>query len=321
MNSEELIAKIKAEQTAPSAEKSSASADANPQPSATAGNSAPTSATQETSEPKPSSSQSSEPQKNVNAATPQEKRDFAFRRRLEKHDAELRAKFEADAKKRDEEWEAKLKALESKLPKEAPKTIKDFANADEYVQYLAKQQSDAAIAKYKSEIAEKQKEIDEEAKKREDAEREQTEILNAFQSYANTAFGGDEQKLTTFYAKVRKANEHGLGAILDADPVSSKFLLGSPDGVKVLEAIIDDVNNAKRIFGKRDPLDRALELRAMARELATPAQQTLNLEQPKAQKLPNVGTPGAGGNPGRKDIFKSRDSLRDYLKKRELRYR
>lgn len=257
----------------------------------------------------------------MNAATPQEKRDFAFRRRLEKHDAELRAKFEADAKKRDEEWEAKLKALESKLPKEAPKTIKDFENADEYVQYLAKQQSDAAIAKYKSEIAEKQKEIDEEAKKREDAEREQTEILNAFQSYANTAFGGDEQKLTTFYAKVRKANEHGLGAILDADPVSSKFLLGSPDGVKVLEAIIDDVNNAKRIFGKRDPLDRALELRAMARELATPAQQTLNLEQPKAQKLPNVGTPGAGGNPGRTDIFKSRDSLRDYLKKRELRYR
>lgn len=260
----------------------------------------------------------------MNAATPQEKRDFAFRRRLEKHDAELRAKFEADAKKRDEEWEAKLKAIESKIPKEAPKTIKDFENADEYVQYLAKQQSDAAIAKYKSELAEKQKEIDEEAKKREEAEREQTETLNAFQSYANTAFCGDEQKLTTFYAKVRKANEHGLGAILDADPISSKFLLGSPDGVKVLEAIIDDVNNAKRIFGKRDPLDRALELRAMARELATPTQQTqqtLNIEQPKPKKLPNVGTPGAGGNPGRTDIFKSRESLRDYLKKRELRYR
>lgn len=257
----------------------------------------------------------------MNAATPQEKRDFAFRRRLEKHEAELRAKFEADAKKRDKEWEAKLKALESKLPKEAPKTIKDFATADEYVQYLAKQQSDAAIAKYKSELAEKQKASDEEAKKREDAEREQNETLNAFQNYASTAFGGDEQKLTTFYAKVRKANEHGLGAILDADPVSSRFLLGSPDGVKVLEAIIDDVNNAKRIFGKRDPLDRALELRAMARELATPAQQTLNLEQPKVQKLPNVGTPGAGGNPGRTDIFKSRESLRDYLKKRELRYR
>ena len=257
----------------------------------------------------------------MNAATQQEKRDFAFRRRLEKHEAELRAKFEAETKKRDEEWEAKLKALESKLPKEAPKTIKDFANADEYVEYLAQKKSEEALAKYKNELAEKQKASDEEAKKREDAEREQTETLNAFQSYANTAFGGDEQKLTTFYAKVRKANEHGLGAILDADPVSSKFLLGSPDGVKVLEAIIDDVNNAKRIFGKRDPLDRALELRAMARELATPAQQTLNFEQPKVQKLPNVGTPGAGGNPGRTDIFKSRDSLRDYLKKRELRYR
>lgn len=321
MNSEELIAKIKKEQTAPSTEKSSASAEANPPPSATAGSSAPTSATQETSEPKPSNAPSSEPPKNVNAATQQEKRDFAFRRRLEKHEAELRAKFEAETKKRDEEWEAKLKALESKLPKEAPKTIKDFANADEYVEYLAQKKSEEALAKYKNELAEKQKASDEEAKKREDAEREQTETLNAFQSYANTAFGGDEQKLTTFYAKVRKANEHGLGAILDADPVSSKFLLGSPDGVKVLEAIIDDVNNAKRIFGKRDPLDRALELRAMARELATPAQQTLNFEQPKVQKLPNVGTPGAGGNPGRTDIFKSRDSLRDYLKKRELRYR
>lgn len=260
----------------------------------------------------------------MNAATPQEKRDFAFRRRLEKHEAELRAKFEAETKKRDEEWEAKLKALEAKLPKEAPKTIKDFANADEYVEYLAQKKSDEAIAKYKSELAEKQKASDEEAKKQAEAEREQTETLNAFQSYASTAFGGDEQKLATFYAKVRKANEHGLGAILDADPVSSKFLLGSPDGVKVLEAIIDDVNNAKRIFGKRDPLDRALELRAMARELATPAQpvqQTLNLDQPKPQKIPNVGTPGAGGNPGRTDIFKSRESLRDYLKKRELRYR
>lgn len=216
----------------------------------------------------------------------EEKAEHAFKRQLskqkEKHEAEIKDLKDSFQKQLDD-FKASLK------PPEPKKTRKDFpldkGGDDEYIKYLAKEGMKEAQAEQK---AADEKAAAEQAEKDKAAKEEQErydESIKSFSVNARAAFNTQET-FDAFSKKVNLALDNGLGELLDQVTTLRDFVFRNPEGPVVLNAMLSDPNNFKRVMTQTDPTMMIIA----AHELATEARKPAPAEPPK---VPHMGKPGA----------------------------
>lgn len=217
----------------------------------------------------------------------EEKAEHAFKRQLskqkEKHEAEIKDLKDSFQKQLDD-FKASLKQPEPK------KTRKDFpldkGGDDEYIKYLAKEGMKEAQAEQK---AADEKAAAEQAEKDKAAKEEQErydEMTKTFSVNARSAFNTPET-FDAFSKKVNLALDNGLGELLDQVTTLRDFVFRNPEGPVVLNAMLSDPNNFKRVMTQTDPTMMIIA----AHELATEARKPAPAAEPP--KVPHMGKPGA----------------------------
>lgn len=239
-----------------------------------------------------------------------------IRKRLEKQSK----KYEEALAEKDARYDELKKELEElkkvAQPKPVMKNRGDFEHDEDYVAYLTRQQ----IAEVDAEKAKAKAEADaKEAERKAAEEKEQAEIRERqtrFLANIDECFDGDEK--TEFLKRVQHANSKGLGTLLDACPIATEYLLGSPKGPMVLHKVLNDAETFKRVFPVRgiSPLDQYSELKAIEREIisakSAPAVDPTPSVAVAKPKLGRPGVQGQGGTMG--DPMADPKSRRDYVR-------
>ena len=240
-----------------------------------------------------------------------------IRKRLEKQSK----KYEEAIAEKDARYDELKKEMEElkkiAQPKPVMKNRGDFEHDEDYVAYLTRQQ----IAEVDAEKAKAKAEADaKEAERKAAEEKEQTEIRERqtrFLANIDECFEGDEK--SEFIKRVQHANSKGLGTLLDACPIATEYLLGSPKGPMVLQKVLNDAETFKRVFPVRgiSPLDQYSELKAIEREIvaakSAPAVDPTPSVVVAKPKLGRPGVQGQGGTGG--DPMADPKSRRDYVRK------
>ena len=243
--------------------------------------------------------------------------EFSFRRKIEK----MNKKHADDIAERDAKYNELLKKFEelekSVAPKDEAKTREQFANDDEYIDYLTERRVNKILAERDGKDAERRAKEAEEQKKAKEAEAELAESQQKWLGHVDKCFGEDEQRKQKFLTKIQYASRNGLGEILDACPVASDFLMNNPNGPKVFEKMLNDKDTFVRVFNESaGPLDIYYELRNIERELSAD-QQKVGTAPQKRQTMPNIGKPGKQAGGGSKpDIFSDRDAMLNFIRSR-----
>lgn len=240
-----------------------------------------------------------------------------IRKRLEKQSK----KYEEALAEKDARYDELKKELEElkkvAQPKPVVKNRGDFEHDEDYVAYLTRQQ----IAEVDAEKAKAKAEADaKEAERKAAEDKEQAEIRERqtrFLANIDECFEGDEK--SEFLKRVQHANSKGLGTLLDACPIATEYLLGSPKGPMVLQKVLNDAETFKRVFPVRgiSPLDQYSELKAIEREIiaakSAPAVDPTPSVVVAKPKLGRPGVQGQGGTMG--DPMADPKSRRDYMRK------
>lgn len=243
--------------------------------------------------------------------------EFSFRRKIDK----MNRKHADDIAERDAKYNELLKQFEelkkSVAPKDEAKTREQFANDDEYIDYLTERRVNKILAERDGKDAERRAKEAEEQKKAKEAEAELVESQQKWLGHVDKCFGEDEQRKQKFLSKIQYASRNGLGEILDACPVASDFLMNNPNGPKVFEKMLNDKDTFVRVFNESaGPLDIYYELRNIERELSADQQNGVAATQ-KRQTMPNIGKPGKQAGGGSKpDIFSDRDAMINFIRSR-----
>lgn len=240
-----------------------------------------------------------------------------IRKRLEKQSK----KYEEALAEKDARYDELKKELEElkkvAQPKPVVKNRGDFEHDEDYVAYLTRQQ----IAEVDAEKAKAKAEADaKEAERKAAEDKEQAEIRERqtrFLANIDECFEGDEK--SEFVKRVQHANSKGLGTLLDACPIATEYLLGSPKGPLVLQKVLNDAETFKRVFPVRgiSPLDQYSELKAIEREIiATKSAPAVDPTPSVAVAKPKLGRPGVQGQGGTMgDPMADPKSRRDYMRK------
>jgi hypothetical protein len=240
-----------------------------------------------------------------------------IRKRLEKQSK----KYEEALAEKDAKYDELKKELEElkkvAQPKPVVKNRGDFEHDEDYVAYLTRQQ----IAEVDAEKAKAKAEADaKEAERKAAEEKEQADIRERqtrFLANIDECFEGDEK--IEFLKRIQHANSKGLGTLLDACPIATEYLLGSPKGPLVFQKVLNDAETFKRIFPVRgiSPLDQYSELKAIEREIifakSAPAVDPTPSVAVAKPKLGRPGVQGQGGTMG--DPMADPKSRRDYMRK------
>lgn len=256
------------------------------------------------------------PQKKPSEYTPEERAQFAFNRQLakerQKHQAELE-EIKANFQKQIDELKKSAK------PSEPKKTRADFENDDQFIDYLVQQRYEKERAADAEERAKQQAEQARQQAEKDEAQRMLEAEQQAWLSNVDSAFREDAKGKQAFLSRLQTCMDKGLGAVLDACPTASEFLLRSAGGPKVLAHLINDRAAFERVFNERStPLDSYYELRQIEAELKaqqTAAPQPTPASQSAApQNFPHLGKPGKGGNATEPDIFSDEKAMRSFLR-------
>lgn len=239
-----------------------------------------------------------------------------IRKRLEKQSK----KYEEALAEKDARYDELKKELEElkkvAQPKPVVKNRGDFEHDEDYVAYLTRQQ----IAEVDAEKAKAKAEADaKEAERKAAEDKEQAEIRERqtrFLANIDECFEGDEK--SEFLKRVQHANSKGLGTLLDACPIATEYLLGSPKGPMVLQKVLNDAETFKRVFPVRgiSPLDQYSELKAIEREIiAAKSAPAVDPPPSVAVAKPKLGRPGVQGQGGTMgDPMADPKSRRDYVR-------
>ena len=174
--------------------------------------------------------------------TPEEKAQYAFRKRLDRANRKYEAQI-AELKKQIE--------LLSK-PQTKAKTRADFANDEEYVRdYFGNMISDAFTKK------------EEEYRKREEMANAQAQVMESFANQVTRDFGSIEEYNTV----VENSLESGLGELIETNPIVKDFIKQSDCSAKVLYALATDQNAVNRIFGSKTEWDMFYNLKRLEESL------------------------------------------------------
>ena len=243
--------------------------------------------------------------------------EFSFRRKLEK----ASRKHAEDLAERDKKYNELLAQFEelkkTVAPKETPKKREDFANDDEYIDYLTEQRVNKILAERDGKDAERRAKEAEETKKAKEQEAELVEAQQRWLGHVDKCFGDDKERAQKFLTKIQYANRNGLGEILEACPVASDFLMNHQNGPKVFEKLLNEKETFLRVFSENaSPLDIYYELRSIERELNAQPPQGAGTQPPK-QTMPKIGKPGKQAGAGTKpDIFSDNDAMLSFIRSR-----
>ena len=193
---------------------------------------------------------------------------------------------------------------------------------------LTQQQIDASDAKK----AETQRQKDAElAKQRQEQELEEQNI-RARQERFNTNVANsftDPEERKDFLQRVQFVASKGFGDLLDANPAASEYLLGSPNGPRVLNKIIRSKEEFNRVFPVTgiSSLEQFYELKRIENDIARERMEAQQRQQ--AEQVPErlrdlaprnpapavrLGKPGAQGQAGG-DPMSDPKARRDYVRK------
>ena len=254
----------------------------------------------EQDQPAPEPEKASEPEPTKDAVMDEiDNTNSIIRKRLEKQSK----KYEEALAEKDARYDELKKELEElkkvAQPKPVVKNRGDFEHDEDYVAYLTRQQ----IAEVDAEKAKAKAEADaKEAERKAAEEKEQAEIRERqtrFLANIDECFEGDEK--SEFLKRVQHANSKGLGTLLDACPIATEYLLGSPKGPIVLQKVLNDAETFKRVFPVRgiSPLDQYSELKAIEREIiAAKSAPAVDPTPSVAVAKPKLGRPGVQGQGG-----------------------
>lgn len=272
----------------------------------------------EQDQPEPEPEKAPEPEPTKDAVMDEiDNTNSIIRKRLEKQSK----KYEEALAEKDARYDELKKELEElkkvAQPKPVVKNRGDFEHDEDYVAYLTRQQ----IAEVDAEKAKAKAEADaKEAERKAAEEKEQAEIRERqtrFLANIDECFEGDEK--SEFLKRVQHANSKGLGTLLDACPIATEYLLGSPKGPMVLQKVLNDAETFKRVFPVRgiSPLDQYSELKSIEREIvAAKSAPAVDPTPSVAVAKPKLGRPGVQGQGGTMgDPMADPKSRRDYMRK------
>ena len=257
-----------------------------------------------------------------------EKNNAYIRKRL----ASQAQKYEGQMKAMNDEWQKKFDDLAKQVASQKPAPVqltRDMFTTDEqFVAALTQQQIDASDAKK----AETQRQKDAElAKQRQEQELEEQNIRarqERFNMNVANSFTDPEER-RTFLQRVQFVASKGFGELLDANPAASEYLLGSPNGPRVLNKIINSKEEFNRVFPVQgiSSLEQFYELKRIEGDLARERMEAQQRQQ--AEQVPEklrdlaprnpapavrLGKPGAQGQAGG-DPMSDPKARRDYIRK------
>lgn len=239
-------------------------------------------------EDKPADEDKAKP--DLSQLTKEQKAEHAFKRQLSKQ----KEKHEAEIKDLKDSFQKQFDDLKNSLKQPEPvKTRKDFpldkGGDDAYIAYLTQQGVEKALAEKAAKdakAAEEQAAKDEEARK--EAEHNQ-EMTQSFAANSRAAFNTPES-FNAFSKKVQLAIDNGLGELLDQVTVLRDFVFRNPEGPIVLDKMLSDPNNFRRVMTQTDPTMMIIAAHELASEgKAAPVPAPAN-EPPK---VPHMGKPGS----------------------------
>lgn len=251
---------------------------------------------------------------------PLSRAEFSFRRKLEK----ANRRHEADLAERDKKYNELLAQFEelkkTVAPKDTPKTRGDFANDEEYIDYLTELRVKKILADRDGKEAERRAKEAEEQKTAKAQEAELVEAQQRWLGHVDKCFAGDDDRKNKFLTKIQYAVKNGFGEILDNCPPASDFLMNHPNGPKVFEKLLNEKETFLRVFSENaSPLDIYYELRSIERELNAQPPQGAGAQSPapKPQTMPKLGKPGKQAGAGTKpDIFSDHDAMVSFIRSR-----
>ena len=240
-------------------------------------------------------------------------------RQAEKYNKELadRDATIAELKKQFEEFKA------ANQPGPKVLTRDQFKTDEEFVAALTQQQIDADRAR-QEELRKEQEAKDAEA--RAVQEQEAAEIKQRQDRFLNNVdycFGNPEEK-KQFMGTVKTYLGKGLGDLLDACPIASDYLLGSPRGPKVLNRLLTDKEAFVKVFDPKGitPMEQFYALKEMEKEIygaPSPAMETppapAEAKPAPARKAPAYGKPGAQGGGRSADVYTDPKARRDEVRR------
>lgn len=257
-----------------------------------------------------------------------EQANSIIRRRLEKQankfNSQLAEKDEIIAKMRQEFEEFK------KTVPQAPKkelTREQFDNDIDFVKALTQSQIDAdRKSREEAEAAARAEREKADAAAREEQEKAEEDMRQRQERFQRNVAGcfGVEEERKQFMDKVSRYTGKGLAQLLDACPVASDYLLGSPKGPRVLDRLLTDIDAFNRVFDPQGitPMDQYYELKAIEKEIygkasmdIPPAPEPAPEPAPARKPLPRYGKPGAQGGGRSADVFTDPKARRDEVRR------
>jgi hypothetical protein len=243
--------------------------------------------------------------------------EFSFKRKLDK----MSKRHAEELAERDAKYNEMLKQFEelkkSVTATDKPKTREQFANDDEYIDYITEQRVKKILAERDGKDAERRAKEAEEQKKAKEQEAEIAEQQQRWLGHVDKCFGEDKERAQKFLSKIQYANRNGLGEILDSCPVASDYLMNNPNGPKVFEKMLEDPQVFRRVFNpqRTSPMAIYWELKQVEQEIST-APSPNGAPAPAPKPIPKMGKPGrqAGGSTLMGDMFDDPRQVKKWLK-------
>lgn len=266
----------------------------------------------EPTEDKPPEEPTKKDPKDLSKFSKEEKAEYAFQRQLAKQKAKYESSVEDIKKSFQTQIDEIKQSIVAKKAEEPVKTRDQFDSDDEYINYLTMLGVDKRLSERDAQEAKLAKEREESERKKQEVETQQRELASRFESNCRAVF--DDQEFKAFEHTVSVGMKNGLGELLDEAPAVREYVFNNPNGPRVLNAMLTNKDSFIRIMScASNPYDVTLEMRDLAKELASASQPTT---QPVQQPMPHIGKPGSRPGAVRSDYFASDDSILDFVRKR-----
>lgn len=217
---------------------------------------------------------SSNTEVNKSKYTPEQKAEYAFKKRLDRE----RRKYDSQIL----ELKKQLEALQNPN-KNTPKKREDYANDEEYVKDFFGNMINDAFNKR-----------DEEYRKKEEMMNAQAQVMESFANQVERDFGNLEE----YNSVVENSLEAGLGELIENNPTVKQFIQQSDNSAKVLYMLATNQDAVNKVFRCKTEWDMFYNLKRLEESLESQsfiksANTQVNNVNPAVKPIGKVG--GQGG--------------------------
>jgi len=195
-------------------------------------------------------SKAATPPKDKSSLSEIEKATYSFRKQLSKRD-----------EKHAEEIRLLKQSIEdSRKPPEKPKVREEFATDEEYINYLVDSRNKAGQEAFQKELLKQKEDL-------ENRRRNLEEGKEAFNENAEKLFKDTESRTNFSKLLQEKFSNPILKQIFDKENVTLPYIQKSSMGPKLLEYILTDPEELKRIITIKDKEEKMIEIKVIEHEL------------------------------------------------------